>query len=159
MDEIGRQQTLEVSAPLPARPRTPRIPRLRTLLQRPGAFRFHATPEGWCRVAVSDQRTRNDRAEQIRKPFDKDFPDRRFTLVPDNPDTHSLGSLYETFPPGKAWHIASWVTLVFTPPYGSRLNMAETGIDARSRQCLDRRVPDRATLEPGGGGLAGGAQR
>jgi len=129
------------------------------LLQRPGAFRFHATPEGWCRVAVSDQRTRNDRAEQIRKPFDKDFPDRRFTLVPDNPDTHSLGSLYETFPPGKAWHIASWVTLVFTPPYGSRLNMAETGIDARSRQCLDRRVPDRATLEPGGGGLAGGAQR
>jgi hypothetical protein len=34
----------------------------------------------------------------------------------------------------------------YTPKHGSWLNMAEIELSVLSRQCLDRRVPDRATL-------------
>jgi hypothetical protein len=34
----------------------------------------------------------------------------------------------------------------YTPKHGSWLNMAETELSVLSRQCLDRRIPDRETL-------------
>ena len=36
----------------------------------------------------------------------------------------------------------------YTPKHASWLNMAEIEIGALSRQCLDRRFPDRKTLRP-----------
>jgi hypothetical protein len=35
----------------------------------------------------------------------------------------------------------------YTPKHGSWLNMAELELSVLSRQCLDRRIPDQATLE------------
>jgi hypothetical protein len=35
----------------------------------------------------------------------------------------------------------------YTPKHGSWLNMAEIEISVLSEQCLDRRIPDIATLE------------
>ncbi len=34
-----------------------------------------------------------------------------------------------------------------TPEHGSWLNIAENELSALTRQCLDRRIPDRETLE------------
>ncbi len=34
----------------------------------------------------------------------------------------------------------------YTPKHGSWLNMAETELSVVARQCLDRRIPDLATL-------------
>ena len=70
----------------------------------------------------------------------------RITLVCDQLNTHSLASLYETFPPEEAHRLARKLELIHTPKHGSWLNMAEIELSALSRQCLDRRIADLARL-------------
>jgi len=65
-------------------------------------------------VAVADRRIQKDRAGQIRKPVDQNFPGKHVTLVPGNPDARSLGSLYETFRLEEAGRIAFRTALAFT---------------------------------------------
>jgi hypothetical protein len=62
----------------------------------------------------------------------------------DNLNTHTLASLYATFPPQEARELAEGFEIHHAPKHGSRLNMAELGIGILSRQCLDRRI---ATIE------------
>ena len=64
----------------------------------------------------------------------------------DNLNTHSLGSLYEAFPPEEARRIIDRIEVVHTPKHGSWLNMAEIELNVLTRQCLDRRIPDKPTL-------------
>ena len=68
-------------------------------------------------------------------------------LVIDNRNTHSLGSLYEAFEPAEAQRIARRLQIHHTPKHGSWLNMAEIELGVLNRQCLDRRIPDPATLQ------------
>ena len=70
----------------------------------------------------------------------------RIVLVQDNLNTHSLGSLYEAFPAEEAHRLAHKLELHFTPKHGSWLNMAEIELSSLRRQCLNRRIPDVATL-------------
>ncbi len=147
MDETSKQQTRETVTPVPARPGRPEIHDFEHLRNGvSGIFMFHAPPEGWRRVAVTDTRTKRDWARQIRKLVDEDFPGKRVTLVMDNLNTHGTGSLYETFPPEEARRIASRLDIVLTPKHGSWTDMAETGIGIPVRQCLDRRIPDQPTM-------------
>jgi hypothetical protein len=67
-------------------------------------------------------------------------------LVQDNLNTHKLASLYEAFPPEEARRLIEKLEVHYTPKHGSWLNMAETELRILSRQCLDRRLPDGATL-------------
>ena len=67
-------------------------------------------------------------------------------LVIDNLNTHKLGSLYDTFEPAEARRIAKRLELHYTPIHGSWLNMAEIELSVLSRQCLNRRMGDEATL-------------
>jgi hypothetical protein len=98
-------------------------------------------------VAVTDQRTRTDWAHEIRKLVDVHRPKaKRITLVMDNLNTHSLGSLYEAFPPQEARRIVHRLEVVHTPKHGSWLNMAEIELNVLTRQCLARRIPDKQTL-------------
>ncbi|SEP11351.1 DDE superfamily endonuclease, partial [Halogranum amylolyticum] len=55
--------------------------------------------------------------------------------------------LYETYPPAHARRILDKLEFHYTPVHGSWLNMAEIEINVLSRQCLDRRIPDAATLQ------------
>src|ERR1700733_8107773 len=64
----------------------------------------------------------------------------------DNLNTHSGASLYQTFPPAEAKRILDRLEIHYTPKHGSWLNMAELELSHLSRQCLDRRIPDRDTL-------------
>lgn len=64
----------------------------------------------------------------------------------DNLNTHKPASLYEAFPPEEARRLIEKLEVHYTPKHGSWLNMAETELSILSRQCLDRRLPDRATL-------------
>ena len=61
-------------------------------------------------------------------------------------NTHTPGSLYEVFPPAEAKRLADKLEIHYTPKHGSWLNIAEIELSVLSRQCLDRRVPDAATL-------------
>ena len=56
-------------------------------------------------------------------------------------------SLYEAFPPAEAKRLADKLEIHYTPKQGSWLNMAEIELSVLAEQCLDRRLPDRPTLE------------
>jgi hypothetical protein len=71
----------------------------------------------------------------------------RVVLVMDNLNTHTPGSLYEAFEPDEARRIAAKLEIHYTPKHGSWLNMAEIELSVLSRQCLGRRMPDKAELQ------------
>ena len=70
----------------------------------------------------------------------------KIVLVMDNLNTHTPGSLYEAFEPAEAKRLADKLEIHYTPKHGSWLNMAETELSVMSRQCLDRRIPEKDLL-------------
>ncbi len=148
-DEAGKELRADVTGPLPARPGVPS--REDPEYQRHGSanlFMLYAPHLGWREVLVSTQRTAVDWALAMRALLDEHFPDaERIIVVLDQLNTHRLASLYASFPPAEAHRIARRLELRFTPKHGSWLNMAELELSVLARQCLDRRIPDRATLE------------
>ena len=65
----------------------------------------------------------------------------------DNLNTHTLSSLYETFPADEAFRIAQRLEIHYTPKHGSWLNIAEIELSAMAVQCLgQRRIADIETL-------------
>jgi hypothetical protein len=102
---------------------------------------------GWRQVEVSAQRTKVDFARVMRALVDEHFPTAtRIRVVLDNLNTHTLGALYEAFPAAQARQLAEKLELHYTPKHGSWLNMVELEFAVLERQCLDRRVPDAATM-------------
>jgi hypothetical protein len=98
-------------------------------------------------VEVTARRTRRDWALQIQQLVDVRYPDAEcLVLVMDQLNTHTLGALYDVFPPAEAKRLADKLEIHYTPKHGSWLNIAEIEFSVLSRQCLDRRVPDAATL-------------
>ena len=61
-------------------------------------------------------------------------------LVLDNLNTHTPGSLYETFPPEEARRLVNRFEFHYTPKHGSWLNVAEVELSVLGHQCLDRRI-------------------
>lgn len=95
------------------------------------------------RVTARHRRTRTDWATEIDHLLTVDYPDaEKIVLVMDNLNTHTLGSLYETFSPAKARALARRLEIHYTPKHGSWLNIAEIELSALTRQCLDRRIAD-----------------
>ena len=102
---------------------------------------------GQRRVVARDQRTREDFAHEIDRLLTHDYPDApKVVLVLDNLNTHTIGSLYTTFAPAKAFALAQRLDIHYTPKHGSWLNIAEIELSALTRQCLDRRIADINTL-------------
>jgi len=66
-------------------------------------------------------------------------------VVQDNLNTHKPESLYLTFPPEEARRILRKLEFHYTPKHASWLNMVEIGV--MIKQCLDRRIGERDTLE------------
>ena len=59
----------------------------------------------------------------------------------DNLNTHTIGSLYETFPPDEAKRLRNKLEIHYTPKHGSWLNMAEIEINVLANHGLSKRVP------------------
>ena len=55
-------------------------------------------------------------------------------------------ALYQAFAPAKAYALASRLEIHHTPKHGSRLNIAEIELSALTKQCVGRRIADRAVL-------------
>jgi hypothetical protein len=148
MDELSKQLTRETRTPLPAGPG--RRECFDYEYERNGTanvFAFTEPLTGWRQLVVTDQRTKTDWAEAIRQLIDVYRPKaKRITLVMDNLNTHSLGSLYEAFPPEQARRLIRRLEVIHTPKHGSWLNMAEIELNVLTRQCLARRIPDKRTL-------------
>ena len=147
MDETGKQQTLEVAAPIDAGPGRPEIHDFEYVRNGVSSlFMFYAPLDNWRRAEVTERRTRQDWARQIEKLVDEDFPGKRITLVMDNLNARDIGSPYETFPPAEAHRTASRINAVFTPKRGSWPDMAEIEIGVLAKQCPERRIPDREAM-------------
>ena len=147
-DETSKQLVGEVRTPLPVAPGQPA--RYDTEYERHGTanlFLVTAPLLGWREVKVTAQRTRVDWAEVIRELVDVHFPAaERITLVMDNLNIHDPASLYQAFEPAEAKRLWDKLEVHPTPKHGSWLNIAEIEFSVLSRQCLDRRIPDQATL-------------
>lgn len=148
-DERPYQLVSETRQPWPARPGKP--PRYDYEYKREGTcnlFVFFQPLAGWRHVKVTDRRTKVDFAYCMRDLVDVHFPDSvTIRVVMDNLNTHKPQVLYEVFEPAEARRIARKLEIHYTPLHGSWLNMVEIEIAVLSRQCLDRRVPSRLTLE------------
>jgi hypothetical protein len=148
MDETNKQLLRDVRPPVPARPGQPA--RVDYEYERGGVvnlFLFCEPLAGRRWVDVTDHRTKADWAHQIRDLVEVRYPDAEcIVLVMDNLNTHTPAALYEAFPPAEAKRLAEKLEIHYTPKHGSWLNIAEIELSVLSRQCLERRVPDCATL-------------
>jgi DDE superfamily endonuclease len=149
MDEVAKQLLRDTRQPLPAAPGRPA--RRDFEYERGGVvniFLFCEPLHARRWTDVTAQRTKVDWAHQIKHLVDRRYPDaERIVLVMDNLNTHSPASLYDAFPPAEAKRLADKLEIHHTPKHGSWLNIAEIELSVLSRQCLDRRVPDLATLQ------------
>lgn len=91
-------------------------------------------------VCVTERKTRTDWAVFLEKIAARYEYAERITLVMDNLNTHTPGSLYEAFAPGKAKALWERFEFIYTPKHGSWLNMAEIELNTLIRQCLSRRI-------------------
>jgi len=98
-------------------------------------------------VKITEKRTKSDWAyfiEEIAKIY-KDAD--KIMLVMDNLNTHTPGSLYETFSPEKAKELWDRFEFIYTPKHGSWLNMAEIELSVLTTQCLNRRIDNIGTVK------------
>ena len=143
MDESPKQLIAETHIPLAAGPGRPE--RHDYEYERRGVCNIFLASEplaGKRFVQVTERRTKTDWAQFIRALAER-YPDAtRITLVMDNLNTHTAGSLYEAFPPAEAKRIRDRFEFVYTPKHGSWLNVAEIELNVLMGQCLDRRIDD-----------------
>ena len=79
--------------------------------------------------------------------LDEDYPNAtKVKLVRDNLNTHTPASLCKAFEPQEARRLIERLEFHYTPKHGSWLNMAEIEFSHLGRQCLNRRIPDQATM-------------
>ncbi len=151
LDETSKQLIIETRVPITAKPGQPA--RQDYEYERNGTanlFMLFAPLEGWRHVEVTDRRTAVDYAHLLKQLADGHFPGAaKIVLVQDNLNTHKPASLYEAFPAIEARRLVERFEWHYTPKHGSWLEMAETELSVLTRQCLDRRIPDKRTLIEG----------
>lgn len=149
MDETSKQLLADVQEPLPIQPGQPQ--RVDYEYKREGVadlFMFFEPLAGKRYVKVTDQRTRKDWAIAMQELADGLYPQaEKIVIVMDNLNTHSPASFYETFEPDEARRLINRFEFHYTPKHGSWLNMAEIELGVLIRQCLSRRIADKARLE------------
>jgi DDE superfamily endonuclease len=149
IDEASKQLIGETRTPLPAQPGQPE--RFDYEYVRHGTANLFLVTEplaGWRHVEVTERRTAVDFARLLKWLADDLLAAAAvIVLVMDNLNTHTLASLYQAFTPAEARRLAERFEVHHTPKHGSWLNVAEIELSALGRQCLDRRIGDRAALE------------
>ncbi len=148
LDETSKQLIAQTRVPIAAKPG--QLARVDYEYERNGTanlFMMFAPLEGWRNVKVTDRHAAIDYAWVLKELSDTHFPGAsKIVLVQDNLNTHKPASLYEAFPPAQARRLAERFEWHYTPKHGSWLDMAESELSVLSKQCLDRRIPDKQTL-------------
>ena len=148
LDETTKQLIKETRVPVPAKPGRPI--RHDYEYERNGTanlFMLFAPLEGWRHVEVTDRHAALDYAQILKALSDRHFLDAsKIVLVQDNLSTHKPASLYEAFPAAEARRLVERFEWHYTPKHGSWLDMAEAELSVLSRQCLDRRIPNKQAL-------------
>src|SRR3954447_21227088 len=147
-DESPTQLIGEVRQPIPAEPG--QFERYDCEYKRNGTanlFVLLDVHRPWRKVKVTNSRAAVDFAACMRELTDVHFPEaNRIRVVLDNLSTHSAGALYQAFPAAEARRVLRRLEFHYVPKHASWLNMVEIEIGVLRSQCLDRRIPDMATL-------------
>ena len=119
-DETSTQLLADTRPPLLAQPGRPA--RQDYEYRREGTRNLFLACEpkaGWRHVAVTERRTMQDFAHQMRWLVDEAYPEVEVVrVVLDNLNTHRTASLYETFPAAEARRIAKRLEFHYTPKHG-----------------------------------------
>ena len=149
MDESCKQMVGEVREPIACAPG--KAARIDDEYVRKGVAEIFMEVEplaGKRHVAVTEHRTRTEWAMQIKEMLDERYYNAtKVRLIMDNLNTHNTASLYEAFEPKEARRLAERLDIHYTPKHGSWLNVAEIELSVLKGQCLDRRIPDMATMQ------------
>ncbi len=149
MDEMNRQCIKEIRPHLPMYPGN--VKRYDSEYERNGSINIFILFEaltGKRYTKITERRTKIDWALMIKELVDIRYPNaEKIILIMDNLNTHTAGALYEAFEPKTARRLYEKLEIHYTPKHGSWLNMAEIELSTMSRECLDRRLPDKETYE------------
>ena len=147
-DESPTQLIGEVRQPIEAKPG--QLERYDCEYKRNGTanlFIFLDVHRPWRKVKVTDSRAAVDFAACMRDLTDVYFPRaERIRVVLDNLSTHSVGALYQAFPPSEARRLSRRLEFHFVPKHASWLNMVEIEIGVLRSQCLDRCIDSHERL-------------
>jgi len=148
-DESSKQLVSETKKPLP--PESGQPERYDYEYKREGVCNLFMCFEplaGWRHVEVTNHRTQVDYAHRLKYLADNRYSNAlKIKLVHDNLNTHVKASLYKAFEPAEARRILDKFEFHYTPKHGSWLNIAEIELSVLSRQCLDRRIPNKELLK------------
>ena len=144
MDESSKQLIGEVRVPIPVAPGRPVLQDDEYIRNGVAEIFIEVEPlAGRRHVDVTKRRTKVDWAHFISGMLNERYPKaKKVVLLMDNLNTHSISSLYETYPPAEAKRLADRLEIHYTPKHGSWLNVAEIELSVLKSQCLERRIPD-----------------
>ena len=141
MDESSKQPIKETRVPVPISAGQPA--KVDYEYARCGICNIFIASEplrGKRHVEVTQRKTKREWATFVKTIADVLYPDAERITIMDNYNTHTAGSLYETFPPEEARKLCERFEFVHTPKHGSWLNMAEIELNVLMGQCLRRRI-------------------
>lgn len=148
VDESSKQLIKEVREPLSMQPG--HVLKYDTEYERNGTvsiFMAFEPLQGLRYTKITERRTQIDWALYIKELVDNQYSEaEKIIFVMDNLNTHHKCSLYEAFEPAEAKRIADRFEIHYTPKHGSWLNMAEIELSHLNRQCLDRRIGEKAIM-------------
>ena len=148
MDEKPLQLLADARARTPAKPG--QVAREDSEYVRHGTCSIFVWAEplrGWRRGYAESTRTRVDWANGVDHLLTVAYPDAdKVASVMDNLNTHNIASLYQAFPPEKAFALAGRLEIHHTPKHGSWRGIAEIELSCLTRQCLGRRIADLDVL-------------
>lgn len=148
LDEKSKQLLKDSRPPLPAQPGSPAKQDYEYVRAGTCNLFVAVEPKGGRRtVAITDHRAKTDFVAFVQHLLQQVYVTaRRIHLVMDNLNTHFRKCFEEVLGAEEAKALLRRVVFHYTPKHASWLNMAEIEIGILDRQCLDRRLPDRATL-------------
>ena len=148
VDEKSKQLLQDTRAPLPMKPGAPAKHDYE--YARAGTCNLFVAvePKGARRtIVVTDHRAKTDFVAFTQYLLEHVYAKaRRVHLVLDNLNTHFRRCFEDVLGVKQARLLLRRVVFHYTPKHASWLNMAEIEIGILDRQCLDRRLPNRATL-------------
>lgn len=148
IDEKSKQLIRNSRVPLPMKAGTPA--KLDYEYVREGTCNIFVAvePRGGRRVVkVTERRTKSDFVSFVQRLLERTYASaRKVHLVLDNLNTHFRSCFDEVLGPAAAATLLRRVVFHHTPKHASWLNMAEIDISILDRQCLRRRLADKATV-------------
>ena len=148
LDEKSKQLLKDTRPPLPTQPNLPAKQDYEYVRAGTCNLFVAVEPKGGRRtVVITDHRAKTDFVAFVQHLLKQVYVTaQRIHLVMDNLNTHFRKCFEEVLGTKEAKALLRRVVFHYTPKHASWLNMAEIEIGILDRQCLDRRLPDRATL-------------